>query len=133
LRYVPRYWFVRVVSVCVLVAEPAGVSICVVDFVRDFSVVVAGLFASMFTLVEDSEGCEGCTTVVEGLGVLGAGWTTVVDELAGGASLAGGCFTTVVDELGTDRSHPASAAMAIAARGSAMDLIVVSIGLGWRS
>lgn len=121
-----RYCFV-LVSVSVLVAEPAGVSTRVVDVERDFSLVVPDLPASMLTLVEECVGSAGCTTVVDEPGALGAGWTTVVEEVAGGASLAGGSFTTVVDELGTDRSQPASAAMAIAARGSAMDLIDVSV------
>lgn len=124
-----RYCLV-LVSVSVFVADPAGVSTRVVDVERDFSVVVPDLPASMLTLVEECDGSDGCTTVVDelgGVGALGAGCTTVVDELDGGASLAGGSFTTVVDVLGTDRSQPANAAMAIAARGSAMDLIDVSI------
>jgi hypothetical protein len=130
---------VRVVSVSVLVAEPAGVSIRVVDFERDFSV-VAGLPASTLTLVEELEGCDGSTVVaeldapdagsvavVEELEVLGAGWTTVVEELDGGAELDGGSFTTVVDELGTDRSQPASATTASAAMESTRVLIDVSV------
>jgi hypothetical protein len=121
-----RYCFV-LVSVSVFVAVPAGVSMRVVDVERDFSLVVPDLPASMSTLVEERDGSDGCTTVVDGLGALGAGWTTVVEELAGGASLAGRSFTTVVDELGTDRSQPATAAMAIAARGSTMNLMDVSV------
>lgn len=125
--FATRYCFV-LVSVSVFVAEPAGVSTRVVDVERDFSGAVVDLPASMFTLVEELDGGEDGSTVVDDeLGALGAGWTTVVDELAGGAELLGGSFTTVVDELGTDRSQPARAAMAIAARGSAMALIDVSV------
>ena len=123
----PPYRLVRV-SVSVLVAEPAGVSTRVVEDVRDFSVVVPDLPASMFTLVDELDGGEGCSMVVEDeLGAEGAGCTIVVEELAGGASLAGGSFTTVVDEFGAGRSHPARAAIATAARGSAMNFMEVSI------
>ena len=117
------------VSVSVFVAEPAGVSMRVVEVERDFSGVAPDLPASMFTLVDEPDGGEGCSTVVEEeLGALGAGCTIVVDELgAEGASLAGGSFTTVVDVLGAGRSHPAKAAIATAARGSAMNLMDVSV------
>jgi hypothetical protein len=117
-----------VVSVSVRVAEPIGVSIRDVSRVRDFSVVV-GLFASIFTSVEelDADGV-GCTTVVVELGVAGAGWTMVV-ELFGGAESGTvvGSFTTVVEELGAGRSHPASAARASAAMTGVSVLIEISI------
>jgi hypothetical protein len=125
---------VRVLSVSVLVADPAGVSTRVVDVECDFSLVdESGLFASMFTLVEELGGVVGCTTVVEELGALGAGCTTVVEEsLGAGAVCWAGSFTTVVEEEGTLRSQPASAAIASAAMGRTISLIEVSIVGGWK-
>jgi hypothetical protein len=126
-----RYFVVRVLSVSVRVAEPAGVSTRVVEVDRDFSVVVSGFEASMFTLVDELDG--GAALVdeeLEAAGAEGAGCTTVVEELdAGGASLGTGSFTTVVEEVlpVPGRSHPARATMATAAMGSRKDLIEVSV------
>ena len=122
-------------SVSVRVAEPAGVSMRVVERVRDFSVVDSGLLASTFTLVDELDaGGDGSAVVVEdeldALGADGAGWTTVVEELeAGGASLEVGSFTTVVEDVlpVPGRSHPASAAIARTARGSIRGFIEVSV------
>ena len=130
------YCEVFVLSVSVRVAEPTGVSMRLVERVRDLSVVDGcDLPVSMFTLVEelDAGGVGSVVVVAEELDVAGAdgaGWTTVVEELEdGGASVAVGSFTTVVEEVlpVPGRSQPASAAMASAARGSMMGLIEVSV------
>ena len=118
------------VSVCVRVAEPAGVSIVVVERVREVSV-VEGLFASMFTLVDElGAGAEGSTMVVEEL--FGDGTSRTVSF----SFTTSGFSTIVVEEEGVpdegavdvDRSQPASAATAnAAARGSITYLIEVSV------
>jgi hypothetical protein len=118
-----------VVSVRVRVAEPAGVSTRVDDRVREVSV-VDGLFASMFTLVDElGAGAEGSTTVVEG--ALGDGTSRTVSF----SFTTPGSFTIVVEEDGvpdegaTERSQPASVAMANAARtGINTYLIEISSG-----
>ena len=122
-------------SVCVRVAEPAGVSMRVVERVRDVSV-DCGFDVSTFTLVDDELGAgfDGSTTVVEDDGAEGS--TTVVELDAGGASrtvsfsfcTTVGSLTTVLDEDGAaGRSQPASAATASAAITGIAYLIVVSI------
>jgi hypothetical protein len=106
------------VSVWVRVAEPAGVSMRVVERERDVSV-DCGFDVSTFTLVDDELGAgfDGWTTVVEDDGAEGS--TTVVELDAGGVSrtvsfsfwTTVGSLTTVLDEDGAaGRSQPASAA-----------------------
>ena len=121
-----RYCVVLLVSVCVRVAVPIGVSTRVVERVRDVSV-VDGLFASMFTLVDElGAGAAGSTTVVEE--VLGDGTSRTVSF----SFTTAGFSTIVVEEEGVpdegavdvDRSQPASVATAnAAARGSITYLI----------
>jgi hypothetical protein len=118
-----------VVSVCVRVAEPAGVSMVVVERVRDVSV-VDGLLASMVTLVEElGAGADGSTMVVE---LFGDGTSRTVSF----SFTTSGFSTIVVEEEGVaeegavdvERSQPASVAMAkAAARGSITYLIEVSM------
>jgi hypothetical protein len=85
---------VLLVSVCVRVAEPAGVSMRSVVVVRERSVVASGFEVSTVTfgagaaggftmVVEEVDGATGtsrCTTVSF------VGWTTVVDEVLAGRS-----------------------------------------------
>jgi hypothetical protein len=102
------YWLVLLVSVCVRVTEPAGVSTRVVSRVRDVSVACGA-------------GAEGSTTVVE--------------LLAGGASrtvslsfTTAGSFTTVVEDGTAERSQPQRvAAVSTAARTGSITFFLIEV------
>lgn len=123
-----RYLVVSVFVVSVFVAVPIGVSTrdVEVDFEVSVDELSAGLFASMFTLVdEDGAGEDGWTIVVEELGAVLS--RTTVSFF----STVVGSFTTVVEEVVAGRSQAASRPAERAITGIRASFIVVSVPWIW--